>query len=171
LRGRAKVAEFTQAMSYRPAFVYARADDVRFDNDYKKIDDPAVKISVIEGQAANLFAMRQFPKTGFLIMPTLTDLTQNEMNVADGKADLSLSEASTAERFMAANPGKLRRVAGPPLIAIADTLQVGVGEEALKSLLNTTLDHLAALRFIAQTHEKYLGAEGNFYVLPKAAGQ
>lgn len=49
---------------------------------------------------------------------------------------------------------------------IANTLQVAVGEEALKSMLNTTLDHLADLRFVARVHEKYLGAEGVYYVLP-----
>lgn len=166
LPGRAKVAEFTNAFSYRPVFAYARSDNSRFDNHPERIDSPNVKISVIEGQGAHLFATRLFPHANLLVLPSFSDLTQNELNVSTGKADLSLAESSTAERFIKNNPGKIKAVAGPPLIVVANTLQVGAGEEALKSMLNTTLDYLTDLRFIAKTHEKFLGKEGLLYTLP-----
>lgn len=114
LPGRARVAEFSEPLSFRPVRAYVRANDMRFDDEPGKINDPAVRISVIEGQGAHLFALKLFPKAGLLVLPSFSDLTQNEQNVATGKADVSLAEVSTAERFLAANPGQIRAVAGPP---------------------------------------------------------
>lgn len=166
LPARAKVASFTMPLSYRPIYAYVRAADTRFDNHSERIDDPSVKISVIEGQGAHLFAQRLYPKASLLILPSFSDLTQNELNVADGKADLSLAEASTAARYMASNPGKIRRATGAPLIRVADTIQVGPDETALKDMLDSTLGFLNDIQVLKRVHEKYLGPEGEYYILP-----
>jgi polar amino acid transport system substrate-binding protein len=162
--GRARETAFTVPILYGPDFLYARADDARFDNDYAKVNDPAVRVAVLEGEMSQTIKNEDFPKAQTISMPDVTDITQVLLQVAMGKADVALTEPSTAEQFLRGNPGKLKRVPGPPVRVEMTGLNVGVGEEALKDLLNTTITTLHSTGFIERVIEKYrLTPEEFFY--------
>ena len=164
--GRAREVEFTVPTAFRPYYAYARIDDKRFDDDYKKINDPSVKMVAVEGEFAQTVVKEKFPQAQLLLLPTLTDYGQDELNVAMGKADIALAEPATAEGFMSMNPGKIRQVSGTSIHKVPATLLVPVGEEALKSLLNTTIETLQGAGVMQRIYEKYMGEPGHRYFLP-----
>ncbi|NTU76597.1 MAG: amino acid ABC transporter substrate-binding protein [Alphaproteobacteria bacterium] len=136
--GRARVTEFTAPIIFAPTYAYVRADDTRFDNAYEKINDPSVRFAYMEGEFSQYLKAEKFPKAQTVSLPNLTDVSQVYMQIAMGKADVLTTEPSTIEPFLLNNPGKLKRVVGAPLRLQASGISVGVGEEALKALLDTT---------------------------------
>ncbi len=164
--GRAREVEFTIPTAFRPYYAYARIDDQRFDSDYNKINDSAVKMVAVEGEFAQTVVKEKFPQAQLLLLPTLTDYGQDELNVAMGKADIALAEPATAEGFMSMNPGEIRQVPGASIHKVPASLLVPVGDEALKSLLNTTIETLQSAGVMQRIYEKYLGEHGHRYFLP-----
>lgn len=137
--GRARVNEFTLPVLYAPYYLYARAKDYRFDNHYERVNDKAVKVAILEGEMSQTVKAEMFANAATVSLPAMAEVSQVLMQVDTGKADVAMTEPSSAEPFLVNNPGKLRRVAGPSLRMQAGGLSVGVGEEKLKSLLNTTI--------------------------------
>jgi ABC-type amino acid transport substrate-binding protein len=85
------------------------------------------------------------------------------MQVMTGKADVAITEPTSAEAYMLNNPGKLKRVPGPPIRMQRAGIDVGVGEEELKSLLDTTIDSLLATGFVQRTVNKYVTGPDQLY--------
>lgn len=166
--GRARETEFSLPTAFRPYYAYARSDDHRFDNDYAKIDDPSVRLVSVEGEFAQTVAREKFPKAQNIQLPALTDFTHDELSVATGKADIALAEPATAESFMEKNPGKLHQIPGPPIYMCPATILFPVGEEALKTLINTTIETMHASGIMQKIYEKYLGTPGKYYFMPAA---
>ena len=161
--GRARVTEFTVPIVFGPSFIYARADDSRFDNDYSKINDPSVKMAFMEGELTQTIRNEDFPKTQAVSLNGLADVAQVLMQVTTGKADVATTEPSTAEEFLRNNPGKLKRVPGPPLRIQVVGVDVNVGEESLRKLLDTTIQSLHATGFIERTVNKYTVAPDELF--------
>lgn len=160
---RALATEFTEPFVFFPSFIYARADDARFDNAYDKINAPSVRMALLDGELAQIIRKEQFPKTQPVSLPDITDISQVLLQVAMNKADIAITEPSAAEPFLTNNPGKLKRVAGPPLRIQGVGLDVAVGEEKLKSLLNTTIKELLTIGYVKRLMDKYSTAPGMYY--------
>ena len=169
--GRARVTEFTAPIIFYPYFLYARADDNRFDNAYEKINDPAVKVAILEGELSQTVKAEDFPKALAVYMTSLADINQVLLQVSMGKADIAMTEPSSSEEFLLKNPGKLKRVPGPSLRMQATGVDVAVGEEALKSLLDTTIRALHATGFIERVVNKYTTSPDQFYYPAKPWGE
>jgi ABC-type amino acid transport substrate-binding protein len=161
--GRARVTEFTAPIIFGPSFAYVRVDDARFDNDYGKINSPDVKVAFIEGELTQTIRAEDFPKTQAVSLTSLADISQVLMQVASGKADVAITEPTSAEAYMLNNPGKLKRVPGPPIRMQRVGVDVGVGEEELKSLLDTTIYSLLATGFVQRTVNKYVSGPDQLY--------
>ncbi|MFA6279250.1 MAG: transporter substrate-binding domain-containing protein [Bdellovibrionales bacterium] len=146
--GRARAAEFTHPILFAPYYAYARANDTRFDGALSKINDPAITAVILEGELGQAVKEEDFPKAQMLSLPNFTDVSQSFVNVAMGKADITMAEPQAGDVYMAHNPGKIKRIESAPLRMQSIGISVGTGEEALKSLLNTTIDSLHSTGYI-----------------------
>ncbi|MFA6279177.1 MAG: transporter substrate-binding domain-containing protein [Bdellovibrionales bacterium] len=162
---RARETEFTQPVMMAPYFAYVRADDTRFDHNLKAINDPLIKVAFLEGELSQTVRNEDFPKSQAVSLPNMTDVSQVLLQVEMGKADVAFTEPSTAEPFLTMNPGKLKRVDAPSIRMQAVGLDVGVGEEKLKALLNTTIQSLHSTGFIERLFIKS-EKDKDFYYLP-----
>ena len=162
--GRARVTEFTKPIYSLPYFFYVRADDLRFDNAYAKVNDPAVKVAILEGELSQLVKAEDYPKAQTVSITSLADINQVLLQIMTGKADVAMTEPSSSEEFMLKNPGKLRRVPGPSLRMQPGAFTVAVGEDNLRELLNTTIASLQAMGFIERVFKKYATAPDQIYM-------
>jgi len=163
--GRARASEFTAPLLYAPYYAYVRAEDTRFDNNLGAVNDPSVKVTVLEGEMSQTVKNEDFPKAGLLSLPNMTDISQVLLQVTIGKADVALTEPSTAQAFINKNAGLLKRVAGPPVRMQPAGLSLPVGEEELKSLLNTTIETLHSTGFLERLFIRS-EKDKDFYFLP-----
>jgi len=90
---------------YYPTFLYVRSDDARFDNAYEKINDPGVKVAVLEGEMSQTIKAEDFPEAQTVSMTNLADINQVLLQVTTGKADVAMTEPSSSDEFMLKNPG------------------------------------------------------------------
>ncbi len=162
--GRARATSFTIPVVYLPFYAYVRADDSRFDNAYEKINDPSVRYAYLEGELSQFLREDKFPKTQAVSLPNLTDISQILLNVAMGKADIATTEPSTAEPFLLSHPGKLKRVAGPPIAMDPTGFDVAVGENDLLHMINTTLQALIVSGTVEKLATQYTTAPDQFYL-------
>ncbi len=161
--GRARVNEFTVPVVFYPYYMYVRNGDTRFDNNYERANDPKVKVVYLEGEFSQTIKAERFPKAAHVSLPNLSDISQVLMELAAGKADLTMTEPTSAERFLVNNPGKLKRVVGPSLYMQAGGLSVGIGEEKLKSMLNTTIRAMQASGSLQRIMDKYTTMPDQFF--------
>ncbi len=161
--GRARANEFTEPVVFMPYNLYSRADDTRFDHAFAKINDSSVKVVVLEGEMSQTVRAEEFPNATPWALTNLTDASQVLLDVSLGKADVAMTVSPSAFLFMQKNSGKIRRVEGPPLRMQPGSFGVGVGEEELKSLLNTTITALHNTGFIERTFHHHAAEPGMFF--------
>ena len=163
---RYRVSAFTAPYAFFPYNMYVRVDDKRFDNDFSKANDPAVRIAYLEGELGQFVKQQNFPKATSVSLQNLTGFSEVPQQVASGKADIAMGEPHEIEAFMAKNPGKIRQVVGPPIMVEGGAMQVAPDEYALRDMLSGTLSYLQNTGYLAQTLEKHLGKPGHYYFLP-----
>ncbi|MGD9649922.1 MAG: substrate-binding periplasmic protein, partial [Dongiaceae bacterium] len=73
---RTKNTTLTKPTFYSAAYALARIDDHRFDGDLSKVNDPAVKISVIEGDYTESLAKEDYPKASRNVLSPNSDGAQ-----------------------------------------------------------------------------------------------
>ena len=81
------------------------------------------------------------------------------MNIATGKADVTVTDPMTADKFIAQNPGKIRHLPGPPSRVLAVTYSIPPGEERFKTMLNLASQSLLDSGFVEKTLSKYPEAD------------
>lgn len=137
---RSKFIDFSVPYLYSPLHVAVRADDKRFDKDYRTLNDAPYKIAVLEGEMSAIIAAQTFPKAQISAMPQITDYSLLLKEVEAGKADATLIEPSTFADYQANNPGKLKLVSVKNPVSV---IPVGFGfpqdQLAFSQMINTTL--------------------------------
>lgn len=153
---RGKFIAFSDPVFFSTMRAYAKADDTRFDNNPAALDNPAVRLSVNDGDASLEIADRLFPKAERVYKTQMAGEDFMLMNVATGKADVTFTAPSIAAAFAKANPGKLREVPmDKPLSLYANVIGVDIREQELRDLLNaavTELRHNGAIEAIFRKH-------------------
>ncbi|MDX2027528.1 MAG: transporter substrate-binding domain-containing protein [Alphaproteobacteria bacterium] len=99
---------------YSAVGAFARVDDERFGPNFstKDLDNPAYKISFIDGVAVDRVRSMDFPRSTPVSLPNISNYGEMILQVVGGKADVVLIELETAYRYMAKNPGKIKRIDG-----------------------------------------------------------
>jgi len=147
---------FTEPTYYLPINAYAREGDMRFDHAIDTVNSPSVKISTMDGELSSELARSSFPKAQTLSVPQLTDASMLLVNVANGKADITFTDAWTGAAFMSKNLGKVRVVTlDRPLRLFGHTIPVARGEHSLVSLLNAATDEIMASGEFAAIVQRY----------------
>jgi polar amino acid transport system substrate-binding protein len=161
---RAKLADFGGPLYYTPMDLYVRKGDKRFTGHWEKINSPSVKITNVDGGTGQIIADEDYPKAGKLSMPQLTDLTQNLLNLAAGKADVSFAEPFTVDRFIRNNPNSIENISvGKPVRIFPNCWMFNRGEFEFKSMLNTVLDEVINSGALDKIIAKYPPAEKLVY--------
>jgi len=153
----ARVMEYTIPIYKSTTDAYVRADDHRFDADLKAINDPSVKVAIVDGGEASAFIRAaDFPASTAHSLPANTDPSFLLESVATKKADVSLSNPLMAMPYLASNPDKLRRIEGhAPIRAYSHALSFGKGEHDMVSMFNVAIDGMHDDGTINKILDKY----------------
>jgi len=154
---------YTEAMGYFPFFLYARSDDARFSS-YSKVNDKAVRISVIDGDVSGQIVRNHFPLAQQISLQQMGTPGQMMLDVAGNKSDVVINDPLSMKEFMDNNPGKLKRVAGEkPIAVIPNTFSVlrGPGGLELTDLLNQAIKNLRNYGEAALILDKYSSGGDN----------
>lgn len=140
---RAKAALLSKPLFYDALIAFARENDRRFDEGLQSIDNPDIRVAVVDGDAPQNDRRIHFPKAQELAMPQNADAAQEFMEVASGKADVVLDNYDNVIRFNAGTGTKLKAIAhDEPVQMYGDALAVRLGEEDLKTALDSAIDVL-----------------------------
>ena len=123
---------------------YARTDDKRFDDNLDAMNRPDVSMSVNMGDASEEVSKRLFPQAQLVYRSLTGGEAELFLNVANHKADLTLSGPNNLSTFNQSNPDMaLRQVPlEHPLMVFPSVISVDIHEQMLRSLLNVTLHSL-----------------------------
>lgn len=160
---RGRLVGFTEPLYYSPIRAFVRTDDVRFDGDLSKINDPSVKVSTIDGEMSSVIADADYPSATIVGLPQSADVAQMLLEVTTGKSDVAFVEVAVANRFLRTNQGSIRSVASVPAVRVfPNAMIVPIKDHALQSMLNTSIDELHNNGILDRIISKYEGQAGEF---------
>ena len=164
---RAQRAFFTIPALYSGVGVYVRADDVRFDGDLRKLNDPQYKISVQDGDIGDSIARADFPKAQRVSIPQAAISSLRYQDVVNQKADALFDDAAAIAGFLKEHPGALKNIAAEnPVRLFPNVYMINGGEAQLKVMLDTSLQQLIYQGAVKKLMEKYAGPDGFYEVAP-----
>jgi ABC-type amino acid transport substrate-binding protein len=137
-----KYLYYTQPFAYSLNEILVRANDTRFDGDLAAINAAQVRIVSVDGMEASRIARRDFAQAQLIELPNLQSDSDMMEAVANNKADVTFIEAATSDRYMSANPGKLKKLKLPAPIRIFQNTFALPQDERLKAMLDTALNEL-----------------------------
>jgi len=159
---RGKQVEYSTPIFYFPLYAVVRADDHRFDNNYEAMNDPAVRITDLDGGMNALVRAQQFPKaTADDLQGNLPETTIFQ-EIDARKADVTFDDYATIAGYDKMNPGKIRRVKGAPVRIIPANVSFAAGEFRLQQMLNTATEELLYNGVTEKILEKYEPEPGAF---------
>ncbi|MGE0252068.1 MAG: substrate-binding periplasmic protein [Dongiaceae bacterium] len=163
---RGKFADYTNPVFYIVIAAFVRDGDTRFDNNLAALNDPAIRIAMIEGENSQDIWRADFPKAQAVGLPGTTSPIDMLMNVATQKADATFTDLVTGFQFIAQNPGKIRLVpTAKPLRYIANNFTIRQNEPNLKGMLNQVNEELLGSGTVDKILDKYEQWPGTFYRL------
>lgn len=160
---RVRAVDFLNPIHYEAMFVYVRTDDHRFDANISLINDPAVKISKIDGEGGGLVATEEFPNATPVSLPQLSGYADMFNQVVTKKADLLLAAPTGASAFLKNNPNTLRPILNQPVRIFPMALAVRYGENELRDLINQAQDGLFNSQKVEKIILKYEASKGDFW--------
>lgn len=162
---RGRVVSFSTPYAYTKIYLVIRANDTRFDQDINIINNPAYKISLLEGEATAIYARQKFP----LAMPHAISQTQGFSfvlkDVELGKADATITDSKTIADYNKTNGHALRTV-GTPVTSNAIIFPLP-NDFRFKMMFDAALNELILDGSIEQILKKHDYAEsGALPILP-----
>ncbi len=154
---RSKNSTLTKATVYNALYVVVREGDHRFDDNLEKINDPAVRMAVVENDVSHSIAHESYPQVQLDLLSPSSDWVMPVMDVMTGKADVAFCDLGLFEDFNAKNPGKIMLVKGPPSRVYAEALSVPLGEHDLENALNASITTLTNSGVIKGILSHYAG--------------
>jgi ABC-type amino acid transport substrate-binding protein len=136
---KARQIRYLSPMFYNPVYAYVRADDIRFDTGFKKLNDPQFKISGQDGEVSEFIAHNFFSKAKYVGQPQMSELGLIFMNVANKKADIVFNVPDIADDFMKNNPDTLKRVSSEPFMLSGTAYGVAMNEVNLQQMLDSAI--------------------------------
>lgn len=137
---RTRFLSLTRPVLYSSLKTYVRADDRRFEGNLERINDPAIKIPVIDGDVSVAVSQGRFPRAGLLTLPQTATVSEMMESVKTGKADVIFLDQGMIGSFEKTNPGVLRAVGNvPPAFVFGSYYGVLSGETQLRDMINVAL--------------------------------
>ena len=164
---RARASDFTNHFMYLAYYLYAREGDHRFDNHYSKVNSNKIVYASLDGDMNAILGNEEFPFAKKFGIGQNASATDPMMALVTGKADVTTLEPVAAMNFMKANPGKIRRVSGPPVRVSPAAYSVPIGEEKLKAMLNISLATMIDTGVIDKILKNYPDYDANVLRMAK----
>jgi ABC-type amino acid transport substrate-binding protein len=141
---KSKEIAFSHPVAYQSLEAFVRKDDHKFDSDLNTLNDPAVKIVIIEGDNSDFVAQEDFPKAQRLALGTLNGTDSEElMHVMTNKADVTFTVAGLWHQFNKTNPDKIRRLnPDEKLRTFGLTVAVDNADLRLLQTINSGIDEI-----------------------------
>ncbi|MDD3182092.1 MAG: transporter substrate-binding domain-containing protein [Alphaproteobacteria bacterium] len=150
-------AKITNLNLSRPFFysgprLFVRVDDARFDNNPERMNQPDVKVAVIDGAASMSWVKENLPKAQLVALPQMVQESEYLMTTTTKKADIVFYDLDEMTGFAKANPNQLRLIEGlpptnilPHVLAFADPQLTAMMNNALQMLIdNGVMDKIKA---------------------------
>lgn len=154
-------ADFSKPIYFSPIGIFVRANDNRFDNDFRKINDPSVKIAALDGEINYYIAQTDFPKAELKPLPNNVDLAQLFMEVATAKKDVFFVDPMYAYNYTKNNPDKLKNIAvNSPIRNYPNAYMYKKGNTKLGEFLNAEIDKMLKDGTIDSIIGKYIPFKG-----------
>ncbi len=160
---RGRVAAFSRPIFYSALGVYVRKDDTRFGNDLAVLNDPAVRLAVIDGETSATIGRNRFPRAQQVALPQGSDVSQMLLSVTSGKADLVFVEPAVAADFLRTNPDSIRNAADRPVMVLPTVVMFRRGQDELRLMLDSAFDQLVNDGEVDDILKKYEPFPGAFY--------
>jgi len=154
---RAKYIRFSVPVLYIAINAYKRAGDKRFDLSPADMNKPGVTIVDMDGEMSSEIRSSDFPLSKHLAIPQVAGGgTEVLLNVADGKADATFTDAVNGSRYMKANPGKIQPVKlDTPLRLMPNTIALAGDEDRLRDFFDQGLQQLQNSGVIEKILRRY----------------
>jgi ABC-type amino acid transport substrate-binding protein len=148
---------------YSTIYPWVRADDTRFDNNPEKINDPAVKIGVVDGAFSYHLAREVFPNASLAALPQTAQSGEFYLSLLTKKSDVINIDIDEANAYLAEHPGTMRRVKGAgPVKVMPLVLAVPINNPQLKGMIDNALALMINNGFTEKLQAKYK----THYLLP-----
>jgi polar amino acid transport system substrate-binding protein len=131
---------FTKPIFYLGYGALVRVNDDRYKS-LADVNSPGTRIAVVQGGAAEDYARRTFPKAQVITLAT-GNLTAGFIEVASGRADVSVEDGVTMDAFVARQPGVKNLYSEKPYNFTPIAWSVRKGNMDLVGVLNTGIDVL-----------------------------
>jgi polar amino acid transport system substrate-binding protein len=160
---RAGAVEFTVPIAYLGYSAVAKKGETRFKTP-ADLNDPNIKIALIQGGASVDFAKENWPKAQLVLLGT-GNLTAPFVEVSAGRADVGVEDAWQAHRYSREHPEVLDLFAAHPYNVLPIAWAVKRGNQDLLNFMNTSINYLLTTGRWAKMSEKY-GPTGRYYAKP-----
>jgi ABC-type amino acid transport substrate-binding protein len=158
---RGKMADNVIPIAYEHIGAFTRTADTRFDDQLEAINNPHVRVSIIEGESSEAIFHASFPKTKVKRLPQASSGSMLLSDLVENEADVVFTDPLTLQRFAEKHPGKIRQVRSRfPLQVYGCPIWVRKGEVELKNTLNVATTQLindGTIERILSKHEPMRG--------------
>jgi ABC-type amino acid transport substrate-binding protein len=145
----------SRPLYYTPTYLYVRADDHRFDNNYDSVNKSEIVIVGIDGDTSYVTMRDHFPAAQVMALPNTNGISDQLMSLVAKKADIALGEPAAIRDFSNKNPNQVRQVDGPPLFIMNEVLVTRAGEQQLVNVIDTILQSLINEGFVKKVLKKH----------------
>ncbi len=164
-----KHVSYTVPFYYSGVGVYVREDDNRFNKKPLKIfNSPDIKIATSDGEMASIIASQDFPKASLVAIPQFGDSSQQLIEVANKKADVTFVDVALGIEYMHNNPGKIKALRPTePIRVFPNTIALPMNEPQLKNMLDAALLQLIYSGYVDRVLNEYDDVAGGYYRITK----
>lgn len=156
-------ADFVGPFHYVPVNVYVRPDDEGRFTTRTALNDPAVRVGMIDGTIPQFIARTDFPRATTVNLPEMSDYAENMLLLTTGKADVTFVDAGVASSFLKQHPGAIVPVTAiGPLRVYPVVFAIKKGETPLLNTLNDVVTYLHDNGQVRAILDKYDASEQLF---------
>lgn len=155
---------------YSGVGLYVREDDTRFGKDFdvRQLNSPQYTFATIDGEAADLIQVQDFPKAKTFSMPQMIEVSFLGENVATRKADVAIIEVSVANEYMKRSGKKLRNlVPNAPVRIYGNAWEFPYGEIKLKNVFESAIREITYGGYVDHVLDTYESATNSYYRIAK----
>lgn len=155
----------TDPIFYQPAFFATRADDHRFDKDISKINNPNTTIAVLEGDSPETIVNELYPDSKRDTLPQSASFAQVFQEVANKRADVTITSKPDMDEFKASNPGKLKIIMDHPVRLYPCVVQLPVNAHQLQTTFNIVIHEMQLDGTVEKIMKEYATGPDDFYMV------